>query len=63
VVIASSIDEDGKVREPYVIGSAGTLLDGAAMDAVRNWRYRPPTIDGKPICVETTITVIFTLQR
>jgi TonB family protein len=63
VVIEASIDEDGKVREPYVIGSAGALLDGAAMDAVRKWRYRPTTIDGMPICVETTITVFFRWQR
>ena len=63
VVIEASIDEDGKVREPYVIGSAGALLDGAAIDAVRKWRYRPTTIDGMPICVETTITVFFRWQR
>ncbi len=63
VLIEASIDEDGKVREPYVIGSAGTLLDGAAMDAVQKWRYRPTTIDGTPICVETTTSVIFSWHR
>jgi TonB family protein len=62
VVMEATIDEDGKVREPYVIGSAGTLLDGAAMDAVRKWRYQPTTLDGVPVCVTTTITVMFHLR-
>ena len=57
-----SIDEDGKVREPFVISSAGPLLDMAAMDAVKKWRYRPLIINGVPISVTTTISVVFDLR-
>jgi TonB family protein len=62
VVMEAAIDEDGRVREPFVISSAGPLLDMAAMDAVRKWRYQPLTIDGVPICVTTTISVVFELR-
>lgn len=62
VVIDASIDGNGKVREPYVIVSAGALLDDAALDAVRQWRYDPTTLNGIPVSIETTISVVFRLQ-
>jgi protein TonB len=33
------------------------------MDAVQNWRYRPYLLDREPVEVETTVNVIFTLNR
>ncbi len=39
------------------------LLVKAALDAVRQWRYRPTRLGGEPVEVETTITVIFELDR
>jgi len=59
VVMEATIDEHGRVREPFVISSPGSLLDMAAMDAVKQWRYRPLIINGVPICVTTTISVVF----
>ncbi|MGB6111661.1 MAG: energy transducer TonB [Acidobacteriaceae bacterium] len=59
VVIEATIDEDGRVREPFIISSPGPLLDMAAMDAVKRWRFRPLFTNGVPICVETTMTVAF----
>ena len=43
----------------YVSGPP--LLVKAAMDAVRQWRYRPTMLDGEPVEVETTIQVVFNL--
>ncbi|HTU51335.1 MAG TPA: energy transducer TonB [Acidobacteriaceae bacterium] len=63
VVIDATIDEEGRIREPFVIGSASPILDMAAMDAIRKWRYQPTTLDGAPICVNTTISVKFALGR
>jgi protein TonB len=34
----------------------------AALDAVRQWRYRPTMLNGEPVEVDTTITVIFQLK-
>ena len=63
VVIAATIDDQGEVREPYAVHSAGPLLDEAAFKAVRQWRYQPLILDGKPVAVQTTISVVFALNR
>lgn len=63
VVINASIDENGKVREPYVIASAGSLLDAAALKAVRHWKYEPLRINGTPYTVDTTISVLFAMNQ
>jgi protein TonB len=60
VVLSAIIGEDGRVEMlRYVSGPA--LLVQAALDAVRLWRYAPTLLNGRPVAVETTITVVFTL--
>jgi TonB family protein len=63
VLMNASIDDKGNVREPYVIVSAGPLLDDAAMDAVGQWKYEPLEIHGTPYSIDTTIAVVFRLDR
>jgi protein TonB len=43
--------------------SGDPLLAPAAMDAVRQWKYRPYLLNGKAVAVETQITVNFTLTK
>jgi len=38
------------------------LLRQAAVDAVKQWRYRPYSLNGQPVEVETTVDVQFTLD-
>jgi protein TonB len=38
------------------------MLDSAALDAVRQWRYTPPLLNGVPVDVIMTVTVNFTLN-
>ncbi len=52
------IAKDGTVQSLSVI-SGHPLLAQAALDAVRQWRYRPYVLNGKPVEVETFITVNF----
>lgn len=60
VVLHAIIAKDGTVQElTYVSGPP--LLLKAAMDAVRQWRYRPTLLNGQPVEVETTIDVVFNL--
>ena len=60
VVLRAIIARDGTVQElEYVSGPA--LLIKPAMDAVQRWRYRPTLLNGKPVEVETTIDVVFSL--
>jgi protein TonB len=60
VLLHAIIAKDGSVQElQYVSGPP--LLMKAAMDAVREWRYQPTLLNGEPVEVETTISVIFSL--
>lgn len=51
VVIEFYIDEQGRVRLPGVRGSADALLANAALDAVGQWQFDPPTSKGRPVLV------------
>jgi len=55
------IAKDGSVQELNVI-SGHPLLVQAALDAVRQWRYRPTLLNGEPVEVDTTVDVIFSLN-
>jgi periplasmic protein TonB len=60
VILHAIISKDGSVQElQYVSGPP--LLMKSAMDAVRQWRYQPTLLNGEPVEVDTTISVIFTL--
>ena len=60
VVLHAIIDKDGKVAQLEVI-SGHPLLVQAALDAVKQWRYKPTLLNGDPVEVDTTITVTFTM--
>jgi peptidyl-prolyl cis-trans isomerase A (cyclophilin A) len=62
VVLAATIDTDGTVKELHVV-SGPDLLQQAALDAVREWRYRPYLLNGQPVEVHTIVNVIFTLGK
>lgn len=62
VVLAAVIDQKGEIAHLRVM-SGHPMLVRAAIDAVREWRYRPYLLNGAPIEVETQIRVMFTLGR
>jgi peptidyl-prolyl cis-trans isomerase A (cyclophilin A) len=62
VVVAAIIDTDGTMKELHVV-SGPDLLQQAALDAVKAWRYRPYLLNGEPVEVRTQINIIFTLGR
>jgi protein TonB len=62
VVIECRIDTAGHVADARVL-SGHLLLDAAALDAVRQWRYRPTLLNGRPVAVLMTVTVRFSLRR
>jgi TonB family protein len=61
VVLDCVIDEDGRVASVRVLRSQ-PLLEGAAVDAVRQWRYRPTLLNGVRVSVLLTVTVDFRLR-
>jgi protein TonB len=62
VVLAAIIGKDGTIQNLHVVQSASPLLNQAAIDAVKQWRYRPYILNGEPVEVDTTVTVNFTLS-
>jgi protein TonB len=58
VVLLATVSEDGKVEKVKVLSGNGILAQ-AGIDAVRQWRYRPFLLDGKPIRMQTQVTLKF----
>jgi protein TonB len=56
------ISKDGSIQQLEVM-SGHPLLQQAALDAVRQWRYQPTLLNGDPVEVDTTIDVIFSLNQ
>lgn len=62
VVLAAVISRDGTIEGLHAVGGPAMLIN-AAMDAVKQWRYRPYLLSGQPVEVETQISVVFTLAH
>ena len=60
VVLDAVIDATGRVTDVRVIRSI-RLLDQAAIDAVRAWRFTPTLLNGNPVPILLTVTVQFRL--
>jgi TonB family protein len=61
VTIDAVIDTDGKLTNLKVVSGA-PLLQQAALDSLRNWKYEPGYLDDKPVAVKTSVIVKFRLR-
>jgi protein TonB len=61
VVLMAVIGKDGTVKDVRIENGLPILVQ-AAIDAVKQWRYRPYMIDGEPVEVDSRITINFTLS-
>ena len=62
VLLEAVITSSGLVEDVRIVGSAGPLLDAAAVSAVRRWRYRAATLNGRSVAVFLTVKVRFGLN-
>jgi protein TonB len=60
MVLAATISKSG-LSENLRVLSGPPMLRQAALDAVRNWRYRPYLLNNQPVEVETTVNVVFSM--
>jgi TonB family protein len=60
VVLKAQIDTNGDVEELTLV-SGHPLLAPAALEAVKQWKYKPYLLNGQPVNVETQVTVAFQL--
>jgi protein TonB len=61
VLLQAEISKDGTIQNLRLI-SGHPMLAPAAIEAVKQWRYKPYILNGEPVEVETQITVNFTLS-
>jgi TonB family protein len=61
VILDITINEEGIVRDVKLLRSI-PLLDQAAVDAVKQWRYQPTLLNGTPVPVVMTVEVPFTVE-
>ena len=62
VQLRAIIGRDGSVQNIEVV-SGSPILANAAVAAVRQWKYQPTQLNGKPVEVETVVTVQFQMQQ
>ena len=60
VLLKALIDRDGKIMDLTLV-SGHPLLAPAALDAVKQWEYKPGLLNGQPVEIEAQITVTFDL--
>ena len=58
VILAATISKGGTIENLHQV-SGHPILVQAAMEAVKQWRYKPYLLNGEPVEVETTIKVTF----
>jgi len=62
VVLECVIDKQGNVQSVKVLRGLPLGLTEAAVSAVKKWKFKPSTLNGKPVSVIYVLTVRFTLQ-
>lgn len=60
VVLQAMISKGGTIENLRVVGGPA-MLQQAALDSVKTWRYRPYLLNNLPVEVETTVNVVFTM--
>ena len=61
VVVVATISDSGIV-EDVCVSQGPAMLQQAAVDAVKTWRYKPFVLNGQPVEVKTQMNVDFTLR-
>ena len=62
VVLSATIDKKGNVTD-LTVDSGPEELQNSALDAVRQWKYKPYLLNGRPIEVRTKINITYTLKK
>lgn len=63
VTLSVVVGSNGKACNPQVNDSPGPEFERAALDAIRDWRWKPGSREGKPIAVQITVEMTFQTSR
>ena len=62
VIVEAIIAKDGSVADVKILKPLPMGLDQAAVEAVRQWRFEPATLDGRPVDVYYNLTINYRLK-
>jgi protein TonB len=62
VVLQATISKQGTIENLHVVGGPA-MLQQAALDAVKTWRYKPYMLNDQAVEVETTVNVVFLISH
>jgi protein TonB len=62
VVLQAQISKDGSIQNLQLI-SGHPMLAPAAIEAVKQWKYKPYLLNGEPVEIQTQVTIKFKLPR
>ena len=62
VILTATISKEGEIADLTLV-SGEPMLAEAAITAVKQWKYRPYLLEGRPVAVETQIQVNFELRQ
>jgi periplasmic protein TonB len=62
VIVQAIIDKEGNVTNVKVLKGLPMGLEDAAVEAMKQWKFKPATLNGKPVTVYYNLTVNFKLQ-
>ncbi len=62
-IYEATISTSGCVTDLRLLKSASPVLDVMGMEAIAQWRYKPATLDGRPVRVFLAVTVTFRLNE
>jgi TonB family protein len=63
VLLDVTIGTDGNPENIVVEKSLREDYDTSALEAVRHWQWQPYLLNGEPIKVETTITIVYSMAE
>ena len=62
VMVRALVGRDGRVHDAFAVDGGITVLNDAAVNAVRKAHFKPAELDGKPIAVWVQVPIRFTLD-
>lgn len=62
VIVEAIVDKTGSVTNVKILKGLPMGLDQAAVDAIKRWKFKPATLNGRPVDVYYNLTVNFQLQ-
>ncbi len=63
VLVDYSVNAEGYVENARAVKSTNRAFEAAAVSAVSQWRFRPGTVDGKPVTTKMATSIVFTLNE